>query len=342
MQKLILVAASTILMGLFLYTSMQNSTKQNLLDTHFSSMAKEINANKNLGWVANEEYVPFSRAELKKMFNIRRSKTLPSGFSQAPKIDLSDDDLPESFSGEEKWSNCESFKEVRDQSACGSCWAVAAASALSDRLCVANEQKSQKRISSLDLLACCDACGDGCNGGELFESFHYAKEKGLVTGGEFGDKNSCKPYPFPPCNHHSSGPYDDCSQHDYSTPECTATCVENYPVPYKSDKIFLKQAYSVRGEKQIMKDLMTYGSLEVAFDVYEDFMLYKSGIYSHTSDNLLGGHAVKLVGWGIENGIKYWVCVNNWNSNWGEKGAFRIKRGVDECGIEDDVVGGLF
>jgi C1A family cysteine protease len=45
-------------------------------------------------------------------------------------------------------------------------------------------------------------------------------------------------------------------------------------------------------------------------------------------------HAVAIVGYGIENGVKYWIVCNSWSSNWGEDGYFRIQRGVNKCGIE--------
>lgn len=54
-----------------------------------------------------------------------------------------------------------------------------------------------------------------------------------------------------------------------------------------------------------------------------------------------GGHAVKIIGWGVENGTKYWLVANSWNNKWGENGLFRILRGVNECNIEDRVVAGL-
>jgi len=47
---------------------------------------------------------------------------------------------------------------------------------------------------------------------------------------------------------------------------------------------------------------MTNGPVEAAFNVYEDFLTYKTGVYKHTTGSLLGGHAVKCLGWGVENG----------------------------------------
>jgi cathepsin B len=91
----------------------------------------------------------------------------------------------------------------------------------------------------------------------------------------------------------------------------------------------------------IIADLVTNGPLEVAFDVYEDFLAYKSGVYTHQTGNMLGGHAVKLIGYGTENGVAYWTIANSWNDTWGDEGTFKIARGTDECGIEDDVVGGM-
>lgn len=55
----------------------------------------------------------------------------------------------------------------------------------------------------------------------------------------------------------------------------------------------------------------------------------------------MGGHAVKVLGYGVENGEKYWLCANSWNEEWGNQGYFKILRGDDECGIESEGVAGL-
>jgi len=77
--------------------------------------------------------------------------------------------------------------------------------------------------------------------------------------------------------------------------------------------------------------------METSFNVYSDFMNYKSGIYKHTSGTLEGGHAVKILGWGVEGGVNYWICANSWGTSWGEKGFFRIAYG--QCGIDSAVYG---
>lgn len=42
---------------------------------------------------------------------------------------------------------------------------------------------------------------------------------------------------------------------------------------------------------------------------------------------MLGGHAVKMIGWGTENGTPFWICSNSWNSDWGENGTlFAVRR----------------
>ena len=45
-----------------------------------------------------------------------------------------------------------------------------------------------------------------------------------------------------------------------------------------------------------------------------------TGVYKHTSSTPLGGHAVKLMGWGVEDGVKYWLVANSWNTDWGDNG----------------------
>lgn len=56
---------------------------------------------------------------------------------------------------------------------------------------------------------------------------------------------------------------------------------------------------------------------------------------------LLGAHSAKLIGWGEENHVPFWLMVNSWNKNWGDNGLFKIRRGTNECLVESSLSGGI-
>lgn len=248
---------------------------------------------------------------------------------------------PTAFDSRTQWPQCTSLVEIRDQANCGSCWAFGAAEAMSDRVCIASGQKDQTRISTQDIMTCCTSCGQGCNGGYLGPTWTYFQTVGVVTGDLFGDKTTCQPYSLPPCAHHTtSTKYPPCPA-VVPTPACQRKCQSSYSTPYSSDKNYGKSAYSVTGVSKMESEISTNGPIEVAFSVYEDFLTYKSGVYSHTTGNFLGGHAVKALGYGTENGVNYWLIANSWNETWGDNGYFKIKKGNNECGIESQGVAGM-
>jgi len=75
---------------------------------------------------------------------------------------------------------------------------------------------------------------------------------------------------------------------------------------------------------------------------YDFYVLSATGIYHKTENAVnLGGHSVKLIGWGVEHGVKYWLLVNSWGTEWGDRGLFKIRRGTNECGIEGRPTAGV-
>jgi len=268
-------------------------------------------------------------------------------------------EIPASFDSAENWPQCAKIiGDIRDQSACGCCWAFAGAEAASDRLCISTNASTMIPLSAQDV--CFNGGGlmsQGCNGGQITSPWSYMKKgglfggKGAVSGGQYQGtgpfgKGLCSDFSLPHCHHH--GPQGD----DPYPAEGQAGCpmAKSPPKYSKCDADarpphddFQADKYSYRGNtvtasgvRGIQQAIMAGGPMEVAFTVYSDFENYAGGIYHHVSGEAAGGHAVKVVGWGVENGVSYWKIANSWNPYWGEKGYFRIKFG--EGGIDDQAV----
>ena len=61
--------------------------------------------------------------------------------------------------------------------------------------------------------------------------------------------------------------------------------------------------------------------------VCEDFLTYSEGVYDSRingcvagSPTVVSGHSVRIIGWGSEDNIPYWLVVNSWSSDWGLNG----------------------
>lgn len=50
----------------------------------------------------------------------------------------------------------------------------------------------------------------------------------------------------------------------------------------------------------------------------------------------VGGHAIKILGWGEEKNVPYWLAANSWNTDWGDNGEghlFSIKSNFIVCSL---------
>jgi len=318
--------------GAFLEHPRQSLVSQRVID--------RINAAQSSWTAGPSKFQSWSLKSIKRLMGVRdeyweQLKTIKPIVHDVP------NDIPETFDARVQWPNCPTIKEVRDQGACGSCWAFGAVEAMSDRICIASSGAVNAHISAEDLVDCCSSCGFGCDGGFPQAAWSYYKTKGLVTGGNYNSKQGCEPYTIASCDHHVNKTLPPC-QGEQPTPKCVKKCIDGYPVEWEKDHHFGKSVYSVRSDvKQIQTEIMTNGPVETAFTVYADFLAYASGVYKHTTGSVLGGHAVKILGWGVENSQPYWLIANSWNQDWGDMGFFKILRGKDECGIESGVVAGL-
>ena len=60
---------------------------------------------------------------------------------------------------------------------------------------------------------------------------------------------------------------------------------------------------------------------------------YTGGIIKNESCGTNVDHGVLVVGYGEDEGVKYWLVKNSWGEEWGEKGYVRILREESENSI---------
>lgn len=219
------------------------------------------------------------------------------------------EDKPSEFDWRKQHPSC--VHDIRDQEQCGSCWAFAGSETLSDRFCIASEGKIDVVLSPQDMVSC-DAWDLGCNGGILPWAWSYLEKTGVVT-------DECMPY--------TSG--------NGKVGSCPKKCQDDSEK--KKYKCVKGSVVKASGIEAIQSEVLANGPVETGFTVYEDFFNYKSGVYHHVSGGVAGGHAIKVIGYGVESNTPYWLCANSWGGSWGMSGFFKIKQG--DSGINQQMYG---
>jgi cathepsin B len=324
--------------------------------TQFSQIVEEVNL-KAVGWTAQlnpgidyeneadlvgrlgalritEEQAQAELAELNSKANSTSNSSFKADGSDFPKgprkLQAVVSNYPASLDLRSKYPACRSISMIRNQGTCGACWSFATMNSLSDRWCIAKSGQtvSEKFFSVQDPLECCAEChrgaAHGCIGGLPSQAYKYARDFGVSTGETSSiGRGLCKPYFL----EYTTGKF---------PPACQASCKYSnlYPVNYNLDRTRISGYSLGRGEAQMIAALNNGGSVTMAITVYEDLYSYSSGIYRYVVGDELGGHAVRVIGYGVSNGEKYWLIANTWGRGWGESGFFRMLRGTDECGGE--------
>ena len=92
---------------------------------------------------------------------------------------------------------------------------------------------------------------------------------------------------------------------------------------------------NLEGEENMMNEIMKRGPITCAIAVTMELVNYTGGIFEDTTGRKELDHDISVTGWGVDKeGTKYWIVRNSWGTYWGEKGDFRLIRGVDNLGIE--------
>jgi len=267
-----------------------------------------INAAQNL-WTAkiSPRFEGKTEAEMRGMLGLR----VPEDRLDLPKADYSSlrefMAIPDDFDSRVQWPNCKGA--IRDQGQCGSCWAFGAVEAFDDRRCIST-LTSGVVFSSPQALVDCDTQDFGCGGGWPEKAWEYMRDQGLPT-------EKCYPYKA----------YDQ---------NCRKTCADGSAWT----TVKAKTVHTYTSYDDVKTDVIANGPIETWFAVYQDFFNYHSGIYTPTSPVLAGYHAVEVLGWGVQNDVKFWIAANSWGGSWGDKGYFKIKAGTCQFDDVDHFVAG--
>jgi len=230
-------------------------------------------------------------------------------------------EIPLEFDAREEFPSCYPvISNISNQGQCGSCWAMATAAAFSDRACIQNISTD---IFSPQYMVDCYLNEMGCNGGFVSTVYSEMKNYGIVS-------EECIPF----------------KAKDNS---CPKTCADGTPITedmkLKPSTFFSPWDDTDEGRVEaIQREIMTNGPVATSFLVFSGFKkLSVNTTYTRkSSEKFLGGHMVRIIGWGVDGSEDYWLVANSWGTSWGDNGCFRIRRGKNECNIENNVVACLF
>lgn len=201
---------------------------------------------------------------------------------------------------------------IHNQGACGSCWAVAAATALEMHMEL--QTGFFQPLSYEQLVDCvpnpkhCGGTG-GCKGATAELAMDYVRHHGLVFASNY------KGY--------GSGGDGTCRQ-----PTQPAIQIENF------------QQLPVNQLRPLLEAVANVGPVAASADA-SDWSFYSSGVFDGCKKDATVNHAILLVGYG-KDGKDYWLIRNSWGSGWGEEGYIRLQRHSGDtgnegwCGIDHD------
>ena len=205
------------------------------------------------------------------------------------------------------WRTKGAVTTVKDQGQCGSCWTFSSTGAMEGAWAIAKGQLID--LAEQELVDCAGLKygSMGCNGGQMEGAFKFIIENGQCAASSY-------PYTAKDGTCHS------CSAVAHAT-----SCSDVKP----NDQLSLKAAVAKQPVAVAIEADTKY------------FQSYSGGVLTSASCGTSLDHGVLAVGYGEENGQKYWLVKNSWGTSWGEQGYVKIGRSESTndagiCGIAMD------
>eukprot|EP00656_Telonema_subtile_P011479 TRINITY_DN15693_c0_g1_i1.p1 TRINITY_DN15693_c0_g1~~TRINITY_DN15693_c0_g1_i1.p1 ORF type:complete len:251 (+),score=52.36 TRINITY_DN15693_c0_g1_i1:137-889(+) len=212
---------------------------------------------------------------------------------------------------------------------CGSCWAQAVTSSLSDRFKISEIQAGQ-HVADVDLspqpLLDCARVAGSCWGGDDLLAYEWIAQNGI-------EDTTCAPYRA--ADDQCLGGATSC-QICYNTGVCQPV---EHPTRYFVDQHGGFEAPAGgSNESAMMNEIYHRGPISCSiFDETPVFNCYNgTGVIDHPAVSNATTHVISLLGFGEEpDGGKYWIGRHSGGRYWGDAGFFRIRRGSNTLRVEE-------
>ncbi|EQC37066.1 hypothetical protein SDRG_05293 [Saprolegnia diclina VS20] len=220
---------------------------------------------------------------------------------------------------------------------CGSCYLHGALSQAQDRIKIMHAKKgftgADVMLGRQSFLNCAPGhnISNGCDGGEGIDVWRFMSDYGLPD-------ETCLPYNATDYAKYTwtngTCPPEGYCMNCMYTPE-SPKVAQCFPVT-KMVRYRAASYGNIKGEHAMMKELLN-GPITCGIACSDGFTFnYSAGIFNDTTGFMDVDHDVEIVGYGEEDGVKYWHIRNSWGTYWGENGFFKIVRGSNNLGIESD------